>query len=161
MITFLVVKLLCKIQNYKLLHFLYYGIPFVLSITVFILALDFTDGAAFLNSVQTVEGIAAIALLFLLGNGFIRFLYFLALHKIYDSGVITNSYGTAVKVGQPGDGKSSVGIYDAYLLAQYNFSELQKDYYLMRSRLPEFRTDEDGEALEEWDQIRVAYEFLI
>lgn len=161
MITYFVVKLLLKVKGFKLLHFLFYGIPFVLAVTVFILALDFTDGAAFLNSIQTVEGIAAVVLAVILGNGFVRFIYFLTLHKLYDGNVITNSYGTAVKVGQPGDGKSSVGIYDAYILAQYNFSELQKDYYLMGNRLAELRAAEDVEALDEWEQVKAAYEFYV
>jgi len=156
----LFVKLLLKIKNAILLHYLFYGIPFLGAVAIVVLALDFTDGNAFLQSVQTVEGILAIVAAVLLGNGFIRFLRCRLLNRMYDTTILTTSYGTAVKVGQPGDGKTSVCVYDMYLTALHHFHELQKDYYLQSAKLPDWIADNNTKALEDFKQVAEAYEYF-
>ena len=161
MLTLLTVKLLCRIRSAFWLHFLYYSVPFVLALLLALLSLNFGSRTQLLRSLQSAQGIAACIILVVTVTGFIRFLYYHCLNGLYNASVLNDSYGTSTNVGQPGDGKSSVSAYDAFLNARYAWAELQKEYYLCVLRLPEWQASEDEKKLEHFREVSEAYELYM
>lgn len=159
MLTILIVRLLNKLKSAFWLHFFYYAMPFILAVVFVVLSLNFSGLDLLWASVQSIQGIAAVALAIFTVIGFCRFWYFYTLNKLYDSSVISSSYGTSTNVGQPGDGKTSVSVYDAYINAMYNWSELTKEMYLCCRQLPEWQAMGDTQKLEHFDEVLKAYKF--
>lgn len=159
MLTIILIKLLSKVKSAFWLHLFYYAIPFTLGVLFVVFSLNFSDKTAFLISIQSFQGIASVIVLILTAVGFIRFWYYHTLNKLYDRSVITDSYGTSTNVGQPGDGKSSVSVYDSYINACYNWSELRKEYYFCDLQLLKWQVADNTSKLEHCKEVFEAYEF--
>ncbi len=159
MLTILTIKLLLRFKSAFWLHFWYYFVPFILSLLFAVFSLNFGSKTLFLKSLQSVQGIAAIVVFVVTVTGFLRFWYYHCLNKLYDSSVLNDSYGTSTNVGQPGDGKSSVSAYDAYLNACYAWSELRNEYYLCVLQLPEWQASENKKKLAHFNEVADSYEF--
>ena len=72
---------------------------------------------------------------------------------------LNESATVIVKIGGPGSGKSSSAGYDAVLRAKKMWKKLQYDYWLYGGQADKWRTENNLEKLQEWYEIRDAYEF--
>jgi hypothetical protein len=73
---------------------------------------------------------------------------------------ITLDNVVVVKIGAPGCGKSSSGLYEAVVMARKMWNDLKWKHYCYSRKVKRWKKENNAQKLREWDEIKFSYDFF-